>query len=424
MRTNGFQRPFNSMQIGTWVLLPVLLIQFLLFATPVLPLAASIPCTISVVICGASTAYFTFWCCKIDPIDERLRCHLARQHQENDGANDTDISCSNGDVQANDDTKFCWICGIDVHESSMHCKFCNKCVVNFDHHCHWLNTCVGATNYNHFFLAVGATLSMVIVRGGVLAGLVISFFVQYTQVINGGESGGPAIDRFDDWFGANNGLVVALVNAIFLSVDIVCFVLLLQLFSFHVRLRHEGITTYTYIVRAGQKKREKMKNKMELHHRRIAAMRKAEREGKLIRKWRLSAAGCRYVGEIACLPCDPLKLDEISGSQDIQQSNSDGMDTEENGIQMDNRNVRSHDSFEDVVSRDEKKDFDEKKIIDLIDDGHQEIEYHHDIKVPPSALQVAMDIRMKIKHQEEQHDIIENSPSGSEEMKVQFLSTP
>jgi hypothetical protein len=240
MRTDGFQKPFNPMQIGTWVLLPVLLIQFLLFATPVLPLAASIPCTISVLLCGASTAYFTFWCCKIDPIDERLRCHLAHQHVENDVANDPEISQG---VDASDDvTKFCWICGIDVHESSMHCKFCNKCVVDFDHHCHWLNTCVGAKNYNHFFLAVGATLSMVIVRGGVLAGLVISFFVQYTQKIQAGGSRGPAVERFDDWFGANTGLVVAVVNAIFLSVDVVCFVLLLQLFSFHVRLRHEGIT--------------------------------------------------------------------------------------------------------------------------------------------------------------------------------------
>lgn len=229
------------------MLLPALLIQFLLFATPVLPLAASIPCTIIVLICGASTAYFTFWCCKIDPIDERLKCHLAHQHEENDGANDTGNNRSNEGREGNDDvTKFCWICGIDVYESSMHCKFCNKCVANFDHHCHWLNTCVGETNYNYFFLTVGATLSMVVVRGGVLAGLVISFFIQYAQEMTAGGPRGPTVEKFDDWFGANAGLVVALVNAIFLSVDVVCIALLLQLFLFHLRLRHEGLTVSTF----------------------------------------------------------------------------------------------------------------------------------------------------------------------------------
>ncbi len=83
---------------------------------------------------------------------------------------------------------------------------------------------------------------MVLVRGGVLAGLVISFFVQYTQKISAGGSSGSIVEQFDDWFGAEAGLVVAVVNTIFLSVDVVCFVLLLQLFAFHVRLRHEGMT--------------------------------------------------------------------------------------------------------------------------------------------------------------------------------------
>jgi hypothetical protein len=164
---------------------------------------------------------------------------------------------------------------------------------------------------------------------------------------------------------------------------------------------------------------------MELDSRRMAAMQKAEREGKLMTKWRLSAAGCPYVGEIACLPCDPLNSDEIPESQELQQSNSDGINKEENGGHMDTGNVKSNDSFEDEVSGDEKNYVDEKKTVDQIDDGNPEIDYHHDIKVSSesSALQAAMDIRMKIKHQKEQYDMIENCPSGCEEMKVQFLST-
>ena len=443
------------MQIGTWILLPALLIQFLLFATPVLPLAASIPCTISVLICGASTTYFAFWCCNIDPIDERLRCHLAHQHGENDGANDTENSRSNEGREENDDaTKFCWICGIHVHESSMHCKFCNKCVENFDHHCSYLNTCVGETNYNYFFLAVGSTLSMVIMRGGVLAGLVISFFIQYIHEMTAGGPRGPIVERFDDWFGANAGLVVALVNAIFLSVDVVCLILLLQLFSFHVRLRHEGITvstfgagmqlccleilhnyrfittpqTYTYIVRGGQKKREAEGKRMERERMRIAAIQKAEREGKLMKKWSLSAAGCPYVGERVCQTCDPLRWDETGEGREMQRSNSDVMDSEDRGFHIGNgnwnnssldiENIKSNNSLDDGVSEDEQNVIDEKKMTDPIDDRNRKIDEQDDNKVTPSALQAAMDARMKMKHQKEQHDSIE-----SEEKKVHFLST-
>ena len=140
MRSNGFEKPYNPMQIGTWLLLPTLILQFVFFATPILPLAASIPCTIGVVACGISTAYFTYWCCKIDPIDTRLKCHLHEQQQNNGETSITQNGFNNDEINDNDPTKFCWVCSIDVHETSMHCKFCNKCVENFDHHCHWLNS--------------------------------------------------------------------------------------------------------------------------------------------------------------------------------------------------------------------------------------------------------------------------------------------
>ena len=102
-------------------------------------------------------------------------------------------------------------------------------------------TCVGKANYNYFYWAVGSTLSLVFVRGGVLAGLVISFFIQYAREMNGGQ-GGTTLERSNNWLGADAGLAVASVNCVFLAVDMVCIVLLMQLFSFHIRLRREGIT--------------------------------------------------------------------------------------------------------------------------------------------------------------------------------------
>lgn len=385
------------MQVGTWFLLPTLLLQFLLFATPILPLAASIPCTICVFVCGGFTAYFTYQCCKINPIDGILACHLAHQNAEREGGNGVGGSGLNNEGEDEDDaTNFCWICEIDVHESSMHCKFCNKCVENFDHHCHWLNTCVGKANYNYFFWAVGSTLSMVIVRGGVLAGLVISFFIQL-----GGLGGSTTLERSNNWFGADAGLAVALVNAIFLVVDVVCIVLLTQLFSFHIRLRKEGITTYTYIVRDSQTKRELGRNKMELERRRISAIQQAEREGKFVKKWRLSAAGCPHVGEVICRPCDPLQLEEREGDHQMQQpcANGDGCD---------------------VLSDVEKGGSDDlKKSINEAGDDHSKSDDLHCTEEP--ALQAAMELR-KNQHQGEESDEHNNPPHSNEEKKVEFVS--
>ncbi|KAL7527917.1 hypothetical protein ACHAXR_002188 [Thalassiosira sp. AJA248-18] len=417
MRSNGFQKPFNPMQMGTWVLLPTLLVQFIFFATPILPLAASIPCTICVFICGGCTAYFSYWCCKIDPMDHRLRSHLAHQNGETEGGN----ACHHqGRVEDDGDTKFCWVCGIDVHESSMHCKFCNKCVANFDHHCHWLNTCVGKENYNYFFWAVGSTLSMVFVRGGVLAGIVISFFIQYAQEMNGGGAGGDILERSNSWFGADAGLAVALVNSIFCAVDMVCILLLLQLFFFHIKLRHEGITTYTYIVRDGQRKRESDRKKMELERRRISALQQADREGETIKKWRLKAAGCPYGGDVICGPCDPLDKDR---ERQNQQSSTEGMDNEENRnivhIITSNRNGSSSLDSENEgngVGRgiDSKRDADCESIAEPYEGSEKKIDSdeQNGIEISaPSALHSAMERRKN--HQ----------ANGNGEKKVEFLPT-
>mmetsp|Transcript_14231 Transcript_14231/g.25732 ORF Transcript_14231/g.25732 Transcript_14231/m.25732 type:complete len:409 (-) Transcript_14231:123-1349(-) len=334
MRSNGFERPFHLSQVGTWILLPTLLLQFLLFATPILPLAASIPCTIIVLVCGAATAFFTYKCCSIDPLDARLRRHLARQTGGTEGGPTCGESSPHNGGKEDDHelVKFCWVCGIDVHVSSMHCKFCNKCVENFDHHCHWLNTCVGRANYEWFFRLVGSVLSMELVRGGVLAGLVISFFIQYAGEMNGDSPGGTTLEHSNSWFSADVGLLVAIVNTIFLLVDMGCIVLLVQLFTFHIRLRRDSITTYTYIVNTQQKKRERGREKMDLERRRIAEIHLAEMQGNMVRAWRLKAAGCPHIGEAICRPCDPIRQEETDGDLQMQPQRIERMHNEVNNI--------------------------------------------------------------------------------------------
>lgn len=115
-RVNGLSRPYTAAQISTWVFLPMLVLQFLFFAAPLLPIAASIPC--SIIFCGLAvcSSYFGYLSMKVDPVDPRLTSN-----------NPSDLSTG--------PTKQCWICDTQVGEKSMHCKFCNKCVDHFDHHC-------------------------------------------------------------------------------------------------------------------------------------------------------------------------------------------------------------------------------------------------------------------------------------------------
>jgi hypothetical protein len=123
-RPNGLSPPYTIAQVSTWITLPTLVLEFLFFVSPLLPLAASIPCTLVFVGLAALSAYYAFLAMYIDPSDPRLLTTTNTANAEK--------ACA---IDPNESTKHCWICDVTVAENSMHCKFCNKCVHHFDHHC-------------------------------------------------------------------------------------------------------------------------------------------------------------------------------------------------------------------------------------------------------------------------------------------------
>jgi hypothetical protein len=104
-----------------WSFLYIVFHEFLIFVSPILPVAASIPCTL--IYCGfaAASTYFGYMAMKIDPKDPRL--------------SNPEGAPTSSHIDPDEPTKQCWICDVQVGEKSMHCKFCNKCVDHFDHHC-------------------------------------------------------------------------------------------------------------------------------------------------------------------------------------------------------------------------------------------------------------------------------------------------
>ena len=237
---------------------------------------------------------------------------------------------------------------------------------------------------------------LVIVRGGILGGLVVSFFIQFA---NGGS--GSTIDRCNEWFGLNAGLAVILVNAVFLAVDLICIVLLMQLFSFHVRLRHEGITTYTYIVRDGQRRRDASKKKMETQRRRLSAIQKADSEGKYIQKFLLRAGGCQYIGEVVCRPCDPLRDEE-------EVKDNDESKKQQNIIENEDTHDDGHCGHDFGHTSDV-----EKGDLNTVQDVNEEnIEKDEKEIETPAPLQLAMEER---KRNQQRFDEMNNNETSSQE---------
>lgn len=304
MRRHGFERPHNAMQVGTWILLPTLILQFLVSVSPVLPWRASVPASILFLACGFAAARFAYACCVTDPVDERLADHLERRRRLREGGAGAASVSSHGSHAVEPDTKFCWVCETRVATLSMHCKFCNKCVGHFDHHCQWLNTCVGERNYRYFFGAVVSTCLFVVAHAVVGWTCVLVYFLARDD-----ETVRRSFD-FDPY--GVGALPMVVTQLVFSVVSLASSLLVGQLWYFHHNLRREGITTYAYIVRDNARRRETERDARDLRKRRRESARRAKAEGRTIEHFRLLLGKytrpldeqiCRVVPGVVC---DPL----------------------------------------------------------------------------------------------------------------------
>jgi ABC-type nickel/cobalt efflux system permease component RcnA len=139
--------------------------------------------------------------------------------------------------------------------------------------------------------------------------LVIQAVVQISLILDIYLGNGATKQRAEDWFQANASIAVVIVMAIFVFFNLVSLSLIGQLLLFHMRLQRDGLSTYQFIVRDNQRRRETAKKEDELKLRRQMALAHAKNEGKGCLSFRLKAGGLfREQCGLAC--CDPLTLDE------------------------------------------------------------------------------------------------------------------
>lgn len=176
---------------------------------------------------------------------------------------------------------------------------------------------------------------------------------------------------------------------------------------------------------------------MELERRRISALEIASREGKLIRQWRLSAAGCPYVGEYICRSCDPLRSEkEQNGRLEMQQQSCTVgiVDDGEHGV-LEGECIACEHCSETLngeqnglaiqPSTGEWMNGDEIGVHSPISETFGEIENDdpRESDLPRSALHIAMEDRRKMLHGRENGDELTSTSISGEEHNIEFLTS-
>lgn len=231
VRKNGFSLPLQVFQLMSFVIY-IVIILLILGITAFSTEAMHIYCYVLFGLLIVSIFILSYIVTKINPVDPLSFKYI------NKNCNDEEVK----------DLYHCDVCGY-VDSKSKHCKVCNKCVSVFDHHCMWVNNCIGAKNYK-FFVAL---LSVLTLLNCFVFFFCILFFITSLN-------GDTIKTSWTKTYGSYNGIVFYLLLGILFALNIVVFVLVIQLFGLHLFLIKKNMTTYEYIlnrVHESEKKEKK-----------------------------------------------------------------------------------------------------------------------------------------------------------------------
>jgi len=148
-------------------------------------------------------------------------------------------------------------------------------------------------------------MGMLLVHSSIQIALIIDIFLH-------GETKQSANTKW--WFSPNNDIAYIPIVAVYIGFvlfDLLSLSLIVQLLYFHMGLRKEGLTTYKYIVRETQRKRERLQFANQRNHQRMVAMARAKDDGNAILVTRLKI-GKICSEKLSCTHFDPLPMPSSS----------------------------------------------------------------------------------------------------------------
>jgi hypothetical protein len=149
--------------------------------------------------------------------------------------------------------------------------------------------------------------------------------------------------RAKDWFQVDTAIPVVVVMGIFSLFNFISLSLISQLLVFHLKLQREGITTYQFIVRDNQNRRERTKKENDLKLRRQMAIGKAKEESNSTLVFRLEKGGMlREKCGLTC--CDPLKMED-------EENNNNNTSTNNGNINSNGHTTANNETTSSSVNR-------------------------------------------------------------------------
>lgn len=234
-RRNGFEAPFDKLQVLSWIICTYLVLSFFLVVVPLQDDTTKVWSSIVYALLLTVFCFLTLRTGGKDPVDQTTLMSLQQTPR--------DIPSS--------ELLYCCFCKCKVHKRSKHCGLCNKCVSDFDHHCKWLNNCVGGSNYKNFFRLINVGFVFTAYHSAIALWVFLSVLA---------ESGFPKSAPAGSYFVGvdRTGLLVALMSSCALAAF--ASTMLFHLIVFHLYLQNKKLSTYDYILIQRAKKAEVQNN--------------------------------------------------------------------------------------------------------------------------------------------------------------------
>eukprot|EP00918_Siedleckia_nematoides_P052284 GHVU01114263.1.p1 GENE.GHVU01114263.1~~GHVU01114263.1.p1 ORF type:complete len:389 (+),score=72.07 GHVU01114263.1:403-1569(+) len=232
MRKNGFERPFNLLQVISWVVFFLNVLLFYPVIVVSLPVAALVCCAVLYSISAAGVLGCAIVCTKMDPRDPNIFLTMfpSQEHPRSDSA----VS----ELEAPErlpTTLECELCG-KIESRTKHCRACNKCVSEYDHHCKWLNNCIGRENYRQFLLLLFFVGAMTIIS------VCMALYTIIGQAV-----GGLVEIYWKEYYGGYSDVALYSLSSLIIIINLPLMILNFQLVFLHIYLVRNDMTTYDYI---------------------------------------------------------------------------------------------------------------------------------------------------------------------------------